>query len=265
VTSEPLPPRGWYDDPADAARERYWDGAAWTQRVRRKAEPVRVRRRGAAPLAGTLLPGPAAPAEVRPRPAAAPVTAAGAPEGAVPLATFGQRAVAMIVDSVIQMLILAGVFLVLPNWGNHLVGTVEAWYAEALQQMAADGSLPVVTGELTSVMQQLTLAQGGLMLVYSLAFLLTWGATPGMRLLRLAVIAAPPVEAFPPPRWVTAAQGAQKLDWGRAIWRSLGWAILNCGASLLVFLQIFSLLMPLWHPRRQTLHDIIARTLVVRR
>ncbi|MDR0416299.1 MAG: DUF2510 domain-containing protein, partial [Propionibacteriaceae bacterium] len=23
----PLPPRGWYPDPADAARERYWDGA----------------------------------------------------------------------------------------------------------------------------------------------------------------------------------------------------------------------------------------------
>ena len=31
---EPLPPPGWLHDPRDGSRERYWDGAAWTDRTR---------------------------------------------------------------------------------------------------------------------------------------------------------------------------------------------------------------------------------------
>jgi uncharacterized RDD family membrane protein YckC len=32
----------------------------------------------------------------------------------------------------------------------------------------------------------------------------------------------------------------------------------------LAFVQVFSLLMPLWHPRRQAIHDLVARTVVIR-
>ena len=33
------PPSGWYADPADPGRRRYWDGAAWTSRVITRATP----------------------------------------------------------------------------------------------------------------------------------------------------------------------------------------------------------------------------------
>ena len=32
-------PEGWYDDPDDQGRERYWNGAAWTAEVRQKYPP----------------------------------------------------------------------------------------------------------------------------------------------------------------------------------------------------------------------------------
>jgi hypothetical protein len=31
---EPLPPPGWLHDPRDGSKERYWDGAAWTDQTR---------------------------------------------------------------------------------------------------------------------------------------------------------------------------------------------------------------------------------------
>jgi hypothetical protein len=30
--TEPHPPPGWYNDPSDEKRRRYWDGSAWTDR-----------------------------------------------------------------------------------------------------------------------------------------------------------------------------------------------------------------------------------------
>ena len=31
---EPLPPPGWLHDPRDGSKQRYWDGAAWTDQTR---------------------------------------------------------------------------------------------------------------------------------------------------------------------------------------------------------------------------------------
>ncbi len=45
------PVAGWYDDPADETMLRYWDGAAWTGRVRPKNAPP------AAPPMGTASAG----------------------------------------------------------------------------------------------------------------------------------------------------------------------------------------------------------------
>ncbi len=32
-TSQVLPPAGWYPDPADESKIRYWDGERWTEHV----------------------------------------------------------------------------------------------------------------------------------------------------------------------------------------------------------------------------------------
>lgn len=41
--SAPQPPAGWYDDPSDARRLRYWDGTGWTEQVSAKVAPATVR------------------------------------------------------------------------------------------------------------------------------------------------------------------------------------------------------------------------------
>jgi hypothetical protein len=60
--AEPSPPAGWYPDPTDPARERRWDGTAWTEDLRdRTVEPAAGRsRRGrliAASVAAVLVVG----------------------------------------------------------------------------------------------------------------------------------------------------------------------------------------------------------------
>ena len=34
AADQPLPPPGWLHDPNDGKKERYWDGAAWTEQTR---------------------------------------------------------------------------------------------------------------------------------------------------------------------------------------------------------------------------------------
>ena len=34
LPDEPLPAPGWLHDPADGSKQRYWDGAAWTEQTR---------------------------------------------------------------------------------------------------------------------------------------------------------------------------------------------------------------------------------------
>ena len=46
------PVAGWYDDPADETMLRYWDGAAWTGRVRPKNAPPAAPPMGAASAGG---------------------------------------------------------------------------------------------------------------------------------------------------------------------------------------------------------------------
>lgn len=55
VFASPLPvapPPAWYDDPADPANFRYWDGARWTahRSPKRAAQPVAAGAEGAAPI-----------------------------------------------------------------------------------------------------------------------------------------------------------------------------------------------------------------------
>lgn len=55
-----LPAAGWYPDPADASRIRWWDGQKWTEHVAVSSagEPT-APSTDAAPSAGTSTPAPA--------------------------------------------------------------------------------------------------------------------------------------------------------------------------------------------------------------
>jgi uncharacterized RDD family membrane protein YckC len=53
------------------------------------------------------------------------------------------------------------------------------------------------------------------------------------------------------------------LSWGSAIVRALVWLVPSLNAILLP-LRLVDALFPLWHPKRQALHDLAARTQVVR-
>ena len=275
MTVDALPPRGWYDDPADEARERYWDGRAWTQRVRRKATPTRRRVDEAQP---TPAPGPTDPpgglaAGARPAP---PVAAGGQTVAGFPLATWSRRVGGSLIDAVIVSLLLVVVLSLARDFTDRLVAEWRAWADPWLSQaqsgsplqqfqtqMAQLGTVPPALLRLT---EALVVIRAGLVAIYSAAFLGAWGATPGMRLAGLRVVAAPPLErvAALPPQWVSAQDAAGRLGWSRALWRSLAWALLDAGFNFFALVQVFSLLMPLWHARRQTVHDLVARTVVIR-
>jgi uncharacterized RDD family membrane protein YckC len=184
------------------------------------------------------------------------------------LATWGRRVSAALLDLVFQGLLLVAVLALARDFTDKYAAAAQTWAEKFYSSLAAgQGAVPPMPDELLNGANLLTGVVAGLAFVYSLAFLVTWGATPGMRLTGLRVIPAPLLErvAAPLPRSVTVAQAQAKLPVGRAVWRSLAWGLLASGFSYLVFVQLFSLLQPLWHPRRQTLHDLIARTLVIRR
>jgi hypothetical protein len=77
--STPPTPAGWFPDPAGSPRQRYWDGAQWTEHFHPPALPAA----SAPPAAASIIAGPAAPAVAVP-PHAAPPHAASIIAGAPP-------------------------------------------------------------------------------------------------------------------------------------------------------------------------------------
>src|SRR5487761_2524567 len=57
LSQGPVPPAGWYRDPAHPGRQRWWDGVAWSNQVRLEAAAPSATHGNAAP---TLAAGPSA-------------------------------------------------------------------------------------------------------------------------------------------------------------------------------------------------------------
>lgn len=95
-------------------------------------------------------------------------------------------------------------------------------------------------------------------LAYHVLFLRWKGATPGKMALGIRVV---PVD-----QGRTTAQ----LDWATAAARSALWLLPRLGGylpstvGLFLGLRLADVLLPLRHPKRQSLHDLVARTQVVR-
>lgn len=274
----PLPDAGWYPDPRERGRERRWDGTAWTDETRTaQPRPVVVAEPVAQPVAPT--PQPAAPRPTTPtQPGFDPFAPVGfgapaprqqpqAPQapygpqaphpsqpasqprpGGIALASFGRRVLACLLDSLIVQVVVS--LCTIPIYLKYVEPMREIFaklaggadpneMATAMVELISDTDALLVTGIGFAVW----FVYGGIML--------SWlGATVGYLAAGIRL------------RDVNGG----KVPAGRAWGRSFGWALLELMGQLplLLFVQVWSCVRMLWHPRRQTFPDTIAGTIVVR-
>jgi len=256
VGSPPAPPGrhaapgGWYPDPLDVSRERYWDGWQWSRNTR-EAEGRPVQRQtvgspvGPTPY-GIQHAGPYGSVPAPAAPVPGPTTADG-----VPLAGWWWRALAGSIDALIVGLV--SLLVTLPFY-RPLFVAFGAWWGDAFRLAQAGGQPPptpnfaaMITPGDQLLVTLVTLALG---LAYHLPFLRVRGATPGLLACSLRVV---PVDV---------GLFRERLSWSCVIIRTLLWVL--PGALGLRILTVADVLVPLWHPKRQALHDLAARTQVVR-
>nr|WP_294693437.1 RDD family protein [uncultured Friedmanniella sp.] len=170
----------------------------------------------------------------------------------VPLAGWWRRVLATVVDNLVVTLLatLASLPILLP-----LVDRVSAYFAEVVA--AAEQGLPQPVLDPQSLIpasDQFLLTAVGVSInfLYQLLFLRWRSATPGKQLCGLRVV---PVDE---------GRATGRLSWRSVVTRALVWAAPGLNLLLGLF-QLLDVLFPLWHPKRQALHDILARTQVVRR
>jgi uncharacterized RDD family membrane protein YckC len=263
---------GWYPDPQDARLMRWWDGSEWTQDVYERTEPLGGPLDHRTPYGGPEA-GPALPAAARAtadHQAADPYLHRGMPpaggggwaqHGApsatsmqlrtgpttsdgVPLASWGMRALARIIDGlVVSVVALAVTFPTVAD----VVRT--AWDDAERTAQTGESATPLFTDPtMLEHLAYVTFAQLLVGLVYEVVFLLWKAATPAKLALGLRVRRWDAGQRLTPTvvvrRWLTY-QGAQAVPY--------------VGTPYLVI----DLLWPVRDARRQALHDKFAKTCVV--
>ncbi|SDE00446.1 RDD family protein [Auraticoccus monumenti] len=232
-------PGGWYPDPVDPRRERWWDGWQWSRETREGSGPPPVPQ-GAHP---------------QQHPAPQPV-GRGAPAltaDGVPLAGWWARALAITIDGVLLTVITG--LLSIPFLG-HFMQSLRSYFDVSLDAARRGAPPPPQPDPGTMMTITESLAVSVIALLCGLAwhglFLRLRGATPGKMVVGLRVV---PVD-----------QGRHTggLGWRPALLRALVWVLPALGAWLFV-LRVVDIVLPLTNPRKQALHDLVARTQVVRR
>jgi uncharacterized RDD family membrane protein YckC len=284
---------GWYDDPENPDNLRYFDGVVWTSHTSPKTSPSAAQstiglaqqppqqtqpvpqaptqqlpygqppqqQYGQPPYGQQPPYGPAPhygppPADYRAMPPAY-ATNFGlktTPDG-VPLASYGQRVGAWLIDSVIQVLITT---VAAWYWISQFVTWYTTWFTELMNE-AESGVQPTVdqsqlTTEIAGLVLPITLVSFLVAVVYQVAFLTWKGATPGKMALGIAVR----LRERPGNPSLLVALKRQTIY----IAAQLLGLIPGIGAvsPLATFLD---LLWPLWDDKRQALHDKVAATNVV--
>ncbi|MFB9620401.1 RDD family protein [Brooklawnia cerclae] len=221
------PMAGWYPDPAVPGQERYWDGRAWTYHVRAIPQPMPV-----GPQTG-----------YRPGPLYGPATADG-----VPLAGWWSRVAALLIDSLVVG-VIAGIVTI--PFTSNLVTGFEAWFDDAMRAANSGGVMPDYTDSSYGIMRPywaIYLISLALQFCYSVSLQVLKGGTLGMLALGLRVV---PLER---------GQEHRGLALGTSLLRNAAYAVL----SAINIVVLVNYLAPLFNRRRQTFHDMIARTQVVR-
>jgi uncharacterized RDD family membrane protein YckC len=284
VGSPPVPPgrhaapSGWYPDPTDLSQERYWDGWQWSRNTRAGENPPAHGYPGAQNWRAASAPGAQAqqPYQPQPQPHQQPyqpyqqpypgqhspqpwgLAGAGRPANTaltadgVPLAGWWWRVLAVILDAMLVWLVAAVPSI--PIYAK-VVNAMSAVLAETLRAARAGEPTPAVPpiNQFLSATDQLMLVLIALTvgMVYHSLFLRFSGATPGKMICGLRVV---PVEQ---------GQYRGRLSWATALVRAAIW-VAPGAISYLVLFRVLDVLFPLWHPRRQAVHDIVAKTQVVK-
>jgi uncharacterized RDD family membrane protein YckC len=254
VGSPPAPPgrhaapTGWYPDPVNPAQERYWDGWQWSRNTRPSAN-LPGAGYGQAPYAPYPAPNiTRPPAYVAPRmgSAQATMTADG-----VPLASWWWRVLAVVIDNLIITAIVT--VITFPVWRSLYASMVS--YFNAVVDAQRSGVTPptlnatdLISGSSQLILTSVSLAVG---MLYHVGFLRWKSATPGKLICGLRVV---PVDH---------GRDRSPLAWSSIFIRASIWVLPGI-SSFLSFIILVDVLFPLWHPKRQALHDIAAKTQVVR-
>ncbi|NNG20260.1 RDD family protein [Naumannella sp. ID2617S] len=266
VGSPPAPPGrhaapgGWYADPANQGQERYWDGWQWTRNTRPSEPSGQFGEPGFGPPGGAAYaPGPG---HGHPRVPAQPWgqgsygqhQAYGPPipqtADGVPLASWGWRLLAYVIDWIL-ISVVTEVISQVTGLGAAIQRGMSAYLAY-LTEISTTGGTPdlgyaisLITPPEMYILQAVTLA---CFVIYHGLMLRFRGASLGKLACGLRVV--PAEQGHAPVR----------LPWGTALLRPLVTRLLG----LVPLLGLIDYLFPLWDRRRQTLHDKVVKTQVVR-
>jgi uncharacterized RDD family membrane protein YckC len=256
VGSPPAPPgrhaapSGWYPDPVNSAQERYWDGWQWSRNTR-PIDPGAPAGRYGQPSYGSYpapnVTQPAAYARPRPGSLQATMTADG-----VALASWWQRALAVIIDYAIISAIVT--VITFPIW-RSLYAALGSYFNAVVNAQQSGSAPPTLSPtDLVPASSQLilTVATVGVAMLYHVAFLRWKSATPGKLICGLRVVR------------VDQGHDPGPLPWSSVFIRAGIWVLPGI-SSLLSLITVVDALFPLWHPKRQALHDMAAKTQVIRR
>lgn len=253
MTTANTPDRpGWFDDPEAPGQLRYFDGILWTDNTTARSTPVRRE----APAQPTVSPIDPTTPPAPPRPLSTPAELVG--PGAVaadgtPLASYGRRVGAFLIDGVIKIILntIFGGWAVYLAWRDEFESYFAAVEAGKINPTPPAFTLATADYRWLSAYALVTAFVG---LVYSVAFLVWRGATPG----KMAVgIQVRPVGSTAK---VTVSQAVRRY----AI--SFANSALSFDAVPSLFtrpLWVLDHLLPLWDSKRQALHDKLANTEVV--
>ncbi len=240
------PISGWYDDPRDASRLRYWDGDGWTDHLapRQQEAPVDQWRYPGAPPAQEQMwqygmPAAQQPPDPRPGPDG-PTT----PDGAR-ISSWLRRLAARLLDGIIVAL------LSLPATGYFIYR-----YAQAVADQVNDGRNTSImpSNEVLRWELPIALLLLAVQAFYETVCLRRWSATPGKRVVGITVrLLGEPG----PLSWLVIAR---RVGFMYSVGLMTLLPVLSYPAAVVWFLDY---LWPLWNKRRQALHDKVAGTVVV--
>lgn len=244
---------GWYPDPfSSGGYVRWWDGQRWGASQSAPAPGPATAAPATAPApTGWIdpsvplpLPPPTAPDSGIPGYGA---PAYGAPYGAAiatfPLASWGSRAVARIIDSVIVAVLSMPIAITLlwPAISDFVAS------APADGSLPSDASMAAFQAQLLGLSLTLSLLSAAITFAYEVPQNVRWGRTLGKRVMGIRIR---PLAQDVPLTWAQAT-----IRWGTY---TVG--VLVAGG----FFTLLDYLWPLWDkPWRQALHDKTAKTVVV--